>query len=330
MSGARAERRPMADQDDDRDEQQRDPGDESGARGDGEGQGQELSVERRARMQGWKPLEEFGGPRDQWRSAEDYLARADNEMPLLRSRLRAFEGRIAALDRRLAESGEVIGDMSERLRSADERAIKRARAELEAKRREAVQSADTEAFDAAEQELAELEESRQKPRGTNGAAPAGQGANSAPLPPPEVLAWAKENPWFHSDPALRSAATAAHVALLSSEPTLSLAENLDKVSRTMAALHPDRVRAPRRNRDEDERDDRDDEGERRRHEPAAVTPNRERPARRRDPRSFDAMPQESKDAYAKYARQIADKPMGKGKPLTKDEWAKDYWAQWDE
>lgn len=288
----------------------------------------ELSVEQRARMQGWKPLAEFGGPRDQWRTAEDYLARADSEMPLLRSRLRAFEGRIASLDRKLQESAEVIGDMSERLRSSDERAIKRARAELEAKRREAVAMADTDAFDAAERELTELDESRPKPK--NGAAPAGQ-SNGA-VPPPEVLDWARNNPWFHADQGLRNAATAAHVALLNSEPNLSLAENLERVTRTMRAMYPDRLGAPaRRGRgDEHEDRDRDEDGERRRAEPAAVSGNRERPFKRQDPRSFERMPKEAQDAFHKYARMIAEKPMGKGKPLTKEEWAKDYWAQFEE
>ena len=35
------------------------------------------------------------------------------------------------------------------------------------------------------------------------------------------------------------------------------------------------------------------------------------------------MPKESKDAYARYAKMLE----GKGAPLTKDEWATNYWGQ---
>ncbi len=46
----------------------------------------------------------------------------------------------------------------------------------------------------------------------------------------------------------------------------------------------------------------------------------------RNRRTFDTMPKESKDQYARYAKLLT----GKGEPLTKDEWATSYWGQFPE
>ena len=65
----------------------------------------------------------------------------------------------------------------------------------------------------------------------------------------------------------------------------------------------------------------------RRSEPAAVAASSpSRGAQRTNPRSFDAIPKESKDAFARYAKMM----NGKGAPLTKEEWASDYWSQFQE
>ena len=43
----------------------------------------------RARRMGWIPKDEYGGKPDNWRSAKDFIERGENEMPILRERLRA-------------------------------------------------------------------------------------------------------------------------------------------------------------------------------------------------------------------------------------------------
>lgn len=285
------------------------------------------SIEARARAQGWKPLEEYHGAPDGWRDAETYLRRGEQELPLMRERNRDLERRFIALQRSRDEDRLVLADMAERTRKSEERAYARARADVERERQEAVALGDTQRFDAAERQLKELDESKPAPPPPKpAAAPPEMGAV-----PREVAEWGAKNPWFGSNPDLRERATRLHVDLLQSEPELSLTENLERVTDSMRVLYPSRIvgaaRPPRQQESEPPANEPEPPANPRRAAPASVGGAREGGPRRAAPNSFDAMPQDSKDAYARYARAIDGKDMGKGKPLTKEEWAKTYWEQ---
>ncbi|HUY05015.1 MAG TPA: hypothetical protein VMV33_17185 [Rhodocyclaceae bacterium] len=339
-------------------------GDAGAGGGDDAGGGGEddAAVEARARKHGWKPLAEFRGDPKVWRSAAEYLARGDEELPILRERLRTIEqrseraeARARAAEKLQEEALAVSRDVSARLRTADERALAKARRELEARRDEAIDAADREAVRAVDRELQELETTAAPPARQPPAADVGAGGAGA-TPHPDAVAWGRRNPWFGEDSELRSVATGVHTRLLAAEPDLSLAQNLERVTAAMAAMFPDRVQgAPARRRrdpdDEDEygaggRNERDDDrgrgrdrgarddsdGDRRRRQPAAVDSGQEAPSRRQrgGARSFANMPAESKEAFQRYRTALASKPGGKDNPLTEAEWAKTYWDQFEE
>lgn len=265
----------------------------------------QADVEARARKQGWRPREEFRGPEGAWRSAEEFLARAEEEMPILRQQYRKLEQQNGALEAKVSEAAATVAELTKMFRSAEERAYRKARAEIEQERRQAVQVGDEEAFAAAEQRLADLDKEAPVKAAPPPAAPAGQ------QPDPVAVAWANRNPWFNSDPALRSAAEGIHVALRQTDPHLSLAENLDRVTETVRRIFPAKFGL-------------DDNP--RRSEPGAVSGAAPAAgATRVKPRSFDAMPAEAKAAFARYAKMLE----GKGKPLTKEEYATEYWGKED-
>ena len=103
---------------------------------------------------------------------------------------------------------------------------------------------------------------------------------------------------------------------LSIIPDLSVAENLERVTAGMAQMYPGRVQAPRASGDGD--------GARR---PSPVSRSSVTEGRApRDAKTFESLPKESRDAFKRYEKMIA----GKGKPLTKEEWTREYYAQFQE
>ncbi len=46
-----------------------------------------VALETEARRQGWRPQEEYRGPAGQWRSAEDFLKRGQDILPMVRKDL---------------------------------------------------------------------------------------------------------------------------------------------------------------------------------------------------------------------------------------------------
>lgn len=286
-------------------------------------QGTAADVETRARAMGWKPQEEFRGNPADWRGADEFIRRGEQELPVLRERYRAQERQIVALRAGQDESTSVIKDLTERFRTADERAYKRARAELQKERDAAIEVGDKAAVHRADAELAELDETKPK---AAAAAPAVAAAPAAAVavPHPEAIAWHQRNPWYQSDPVLTQAALRAHHELLNTEPDLSVGENLERVTQSLRAMYPGRIAAPAATRAAAAEVDPDNP---RRAEAGAVTASSaSRGPARPNARSFANMPAESKDAYKRYAKQLE----GKGKPLTEAEWATDYWSQFEE
>lgn len=279
-------------------------------------QGGESDVEARARVLGWKPQAEYKGPPTGWRSAEEFIRRGEEELPVLRERSRATERRLQAVQTDLQQATGVIADLTERFRTADERAYKRARADLDKERALAVETGDTAKFREVEAEIADLETTKPKP--AEARRPAAPATEQREEVHPDALAWAAKNPWYHADAQMRNAALAVHQQLLAAEPDLSVSDNLARVTETVRAMFPGRGGAAARMPPVEDNPRRD--------EPAAVGSGREPSRHRSNARNFDGMPRESKEAYTKYAKAMA----GKGKPLTKDEWAGDYWAQFEE
>ena len=124
--------------------------------------------------------------------------------------------------------------------------------------------------------------------------------------PPEVAEWGKNNPWFATDPEMQRFAQSYHVALLQTQPGLSLADNLAEVTDAVRNKFKDRFQPPENPR---------------RNAPPAVAGTGPGPNLRAAPRGWDSLPKDAKEAYGRYARMLE----GKGKPFTKEEYAASYY-----
>ena len=107
---------------------------------------QPRDIEAEARKHGWRPKEEFKGDPARWTDAETFVKRADEVMPFLEKKTKAQQREIDDLKRTLKQFQAYVT-------KADQRAMERATAEIEARHAEAVETGD---LDGAKRAVADL------------------------------------------------------------------------------------------------------------------------------------------------------------------------------
>lgn len=281
-----------------------------------------IDYEKSAKIMGWRPKEEFNGDPDKWVPADQFVENSLTNSHMMAERLKFLTDRWEKMERqnsqvstKLDEALGTVNTMTTMVRSAEERAYKRAKAELEQQRRAAVETGDTAAFDRADRQLQELTPPPEPPKPAP--APVAQPAAQTGLDP-AVEAFFQRNRWYKQDHAMTGLADGTYLQSKQDNPHWSEEQHLQAVESRVRSLFPAKFGAVSDNP--------------RREEPASVsgsTPNAA-PRRQRNSRTFDAMPEESKRAYERYAAQIEAKRANAGdrvKSLTKEEWATMYWEQ---
>lgn len=207
------------------------------------------AIEREARELGWKPESEWKGepPKGGFRSAEDFVQRGKEVLPLVNKRLTEENANLTAkLDKLERETADKITRM-ERMSST---ALKTQREQIEAKyealKEAAVDGADRKAYDAANkaqtEALKDFDEKAKDPEPE-------KKKTDAPELPREIKetidAWVSDNGWFNSDKAMNTEANAYHNYLLRAKPGLTIKENLAKVREHIMSEFPDRFDKPK-------------------------------------------------------------------------------------
>lgn len=213
-------------------------------------------TERRARAQGWVPQDQYRGDSAKWVDAETFLEKGYGNNDILRESVNRLADKVSERDQRIeelttrvAESGQVLQSINNKLINADRDAYARGIADAEARMRKAAGEADTEAYDEAKADLDALEAKpvpverpAQQPARTQQPAP------KAPTIDPVTEAWVNEpaHSWF-KDPKLSRSAVTLHKSILEDNPGMSLRASLDAVDVEIRQLFPEQFENPRRN-----------------------------------------------------------------------------------
>lgn len=225
-----------------------DPEGEGGEGGEGGPEADAVATERRARALGWAPLEEWRGDPKRWRPADEYLDRAYANRPIFEERIDKIDGELTGVKKQLSEATDVLRDMNERSRAAFEKGYNKAKQEIEARRRTAVEQGDTDAFDAADKELQDLEEQKppaapaKKPDGEGGGEGEGEDGGSGRQQErqvdPYLQQWVDRNSWYNEDPELQSVAAAMERVVIQKMPNLK--ERLDYIEGEIKKRYPEK------------------------------------------------------------------------------------------
>lgn len=213
-------------------------------------------VETLAKNMGWRPKEEFSGDPNRFVSAEDFVSKSMQMMPVMRRDLMKMSRQLSSTEERNAEMARVLQDMRDKSNRAEERAYERARRELEAERDQAIDSADRHAVRSIDQRLAELEKDRTPPKQEEKSAKSERKPNQ---PDPAVVEiaqrFAAQTPWYTTDPVLHKFVNSLHGSTWDGSPE-SLEENLHDVVEKTKAAFPDKFPAAKKTaRGEEEEED---------------------------------------------------------------------------
>jgi hypothetical protein len=179
--------------------------------------------EAKARRQGWRPKDEYRGPEDKWVDADAFLKRSDEELPVMRERLKKQ-------DRDLADLKGTVAKFAEHHAKVEKIAYERAMAEVKKQRREALAIGDADGFEQAEERLAELKEVK----------PAATQKEAAAEVAPEVKAWVEKNTWFDPKTTMGKYAMAAHDEIMRDNPDMPITEQLDAVAKEVKQRFPEK------------------------------------------------------------------------------------------
>lgn len=249
---------------------------------------EEQTVEEKAKSMGWIPKEEFKGDPEKHRSAEDFVERGENYVPILKDRVKKLETDLeTALKVTKAELEKVRKQGYEEAKEKYEAK----KAELANEELEAVESQDVEKF----KEIQTRKESLKEPEPV-----VEQQVN------PVFSDWNKKNAWYGTDTDLTNEADAQFDTLLKIQqakdpnkvvPPESLYSEIEK---RVKMLYPEKFENPHRK------------------EPAEVETGTEQPGEKSN--SWSDLPPAAKSAYERQRRYQKEQ----GREFTKEQYLAIY------
>ena len=240
--------------------------------------------EPRAKRMGWVPEDQFRGEKSRWVDAKTFVEKGENELPILRERLRRADEGL----KELGEVKETLKNFQGYMTKVEERAFVRAKAEIESKRQEAKEAGDFDKYERASTELQKLE-TEAKPKEPE--------KKSDPMTDPVFAKWVGENDWMRNDPE-RSVYAETYGAFLNrTKPELKGEAFLENVEEAVKKQFPEKFENPRRNN------------------VARVEGSGTPQQRKTGGKSYADLPPEAKKECDRYIKQEL---------LTKDQYVKDY------
>lgn len=200
----------------------------------------------RAMAMGWKPLpadprnpqpHEYRGDPRKWTDEDAFIAKGEEELPILRDQNRRMSERLVRNDTEfttlrntIEEQNAAIRHVTALAKRADTRGYDRAKAELIEKRRSFVEAGDVEGHDQVQEQLDALETSR---------AEIEEPPPVRPTQAPEITAFIADHEWFREDAGLRQAMIDEHNLIIGKFPAMPVGEQLEKALERMERLHPE-------------------------------------------------------------------------------------------
>lgn len=157
--------------------------------------------EAEAKSQGWVEEDKYAG-KHPWVDAETFVKRGEELAPFLQASNKDLKKALEKAEKQIADLTRTTKTFAEHYSKVEQRAMAKAKAELEGKLDEAAEAGDVAGVRAVTREIADLEkEASQKPE------PEKEAEQSKGDKSPELTAWLGENPWFDTDRAMTIVAT---------------------------------------------------------------------------------------------------------------------------
>jgi len=245
----------------------------------------EASVEDKAKRMGWVSEENFKGDKDRWIEAEKFVERGENELPIMRERMRKMDGTIVGLNSTISGMKDTFGKFQEHQAGVSKRAYDKAIKDITSRQREAVEKGDTDSFDKAEKEKEDLVQE----------VPVDNIPEGNPAAETEFNQWVAGNEWFN-EPDLQKYASTISV-YLQDQTGLTGVKLYDEVKKEVELRFPDRFKNQRRK------------------EPTVVVGDGEAPVKP-GKQTFGNLPKDAQESCNQFIKDIPG--------YTKEQYLKDY------
>ena len=153
-----------------------------------EDQQPEVSIEDRAREQGWRPVEEFEGDKSKWVSAETFVAKGE------------LINKIESLGKELKNTKKAMAMLQDHHKQVKEAEFTRAVNFLKQQKKQAYEQGDVDKIMELDEQIAEVKETQKKQSEL-----INQQENEIH---PNFTRWVSNNAWYQNDNELREAADA--------------------------------------------------------------------------------------------------------------------------
>ena len=207
----------------------------------------EQEYENKARRMGWRPKDEYSGNPDRWVDARTFVLRGEAELPILRERFRKMDTEFASVKteltdtkKKLNEASEVLVELRDMSRGAEERAYNRAVGDLKERQRQAVAEASVDKFEAAQREIDSLKPPQAPPPPPADRAPPPPARTDTAPPNPVYVEWMAENPWFNTDRMLNAVAIEEERVIQAESPGMATIDQLSEVKRRVMERFPEK------------------------------------------------------------------------------------------
>ena len=282
------------------------------------------NIEARAKRMGWVDEETFRGPKHKWTSAEEYVRRAEEELPVLRAQLRKYDDANARYEKTVTELKQEIAQMGNDFKAfhshykdIEQQSYDRAIQDLKRSQVAAVEEADTEAYHEAQRRIDEIE--RQKASRVEASQketrqePPQQQTNGQPEPTPAVKEFLAGNEWFNKSAMLRGAMLEYTQEVQVEKPYLTEAEVYAEARQRVVDDFPNRFPGQSRQQQTSQ----EPKPNMRRNQAAVVSsPNGSTRTSPKKGKTFDDLPDEAKAEYQRFASRIPG--------YSKEEYVKSY------
>lgn len=191
----------------------------------------------KARALGWHDKDEYNGNPENFTDAKTFLARSNENIPMLRENYRKMESFNQKILGELETLKKQNDGFMKRLEDAERKGYEKAVKDIEEQQRRAAVSGDLETYD----RLAE----QKKALANSGAEPQTQtySAGSGDLPIADQIAlevFNTANPWFRNDRDLNEDMSAYVIGIKSRNPNMPMSEVLEKAKAKVVKANPDK------------------------------------------------------------------------------------------
>ena len=203
-----------------------------------------MEVEERAKTMGWVPKDDFKGDPERWTSAEDYVDKADNIMPIMRAQNKKYEEQLKNQSSVLESTKAELASMKKTVDSivrvntkVSEREYERALETIRNEQAVAIENNDGDKFKELEADKDKLIENKPEKIVVEESKPDGN---------PAFDEWVVKNDWYNTDTELREYSDYMATVVSKANPQLYGADLFDTVKDRVKATFPSKFENPNR------------------------------------------------------------------------------------